>query len=165
MTDARHTPLKWELGLVIPRKLKFSQWSQGEILKLEREQKFYCFTVSQRSLPSEMSAGLQIPWRQGGVIWILKCGSVSNTHSSVLAWRILGMEEPGGLPSMRSHRVGRDWSNLAAAAAVPDTLLRAEHSIEESFIWFPKVWVEYILYFPDNISLLGSISTKYVKIH
>ena len=42
------------------------------------------------------------------------------THSSVLAWRIPGMEEPGGLPSMGSHRVGHDWSDLAvAAAAIP----------------------------------------------
>ena len=40
------------------------------------------------------------------------------THSSVLAWRIPGTGEPGGLPSMGSHRVGHDWSNLAAAAAV-----------------------------------------------
>ena len=39
------------------------------------------------------------------------------THSSVLAWRIPGMAEPGGLPSMGSHRVGHDWSDLAAAAA------------------------------------------------
>ena len=38
------------------------------------------------------------------------------THSSVLAWRIPGMKEPGGLPSMGSHRVGHDWSDLAAAA-------------------------------------------------
>ena len=38
------------------------------------------------------------------------------THSSVLAWRIPGTEEPGGLPSMGSHRVGHDWGNLAAAA-------------------------------------------------
>ena len=38
------------------------------------------------------------------------------THSSVLAWRIPGTGEPGGLPSMGSHRVGHDWSNLAAAA-------------------------------------------------
>ena len=30
------------------------------------------------------------------------------THSSVLAWRIPGMVEPGGLPSMGSHRVGHD---------------------------------------------------------
>ena len=39
------------------------------------------------------------------------------THSSVLAWRIPGTEEPGGLPSMEPHRVGHDWSDLAAAAA------------------------------------------------
>ena len=38
------------------------------------------------------------------------------THSSVLAWRISGMGEPGGLPSVGSHRVGHDWSDLAAAA-------------------------------------------------
>ena len=35
------------------------------------------------------------------------------THSSVLAWRIPGTGEPGGLPSMGSHRVGRDSSDLA----------------------------------------------------
>ena len=39
------------------------------------------------------------------------------THSSVLAWRIPGTGEPAGLPSMGSHRVGHDRSNLAAAAA------------------------------------------------
>ena len=39
------------------------------------------------------------------------------THSSVLAWRIPGTGEPGGLPSMGSHRVGHDRSDLAAAAA------------------------------------------------
>ena len=37
------------------------------------------------------------------------------THSSVLAWRIPGTGEPGGLPSIGSHRVGHDLSNLAAA--------------------------------------------------
>ena len=36
------------------------------------------------------------------------------THSSVLAWRIPGTGEPGGLPSMGLHRVGHDWSYLAA---------------------------------------------------
>ena len=35
------------------------------------------------------------------------------THSSVLAWKIPGTEKPGGLPSMGSHRVGHDWSDLA----------------------------------------------------
>ena len=38
-------------------------------------------------------------------------------HSSVLAWRNPGTGEPGGLPSMGLHRVGHDWSDLAAAAA------------------------------------------------
>ena len=38
------------------------------------------------------------------------------THFSVLAWRIPGMGEPGGLPSLGSHRVGHDRSDLAEAA-------------------------------------------------
>ena len=51
------------------------------------------------------------------------------THSSVLAWRIPGTGEPGGLLSMGSHRVGHDRIDLAAAAAeVKDLLLRTiEH--------------------------------------
>ena len=40
------------------------------------------------------------------------------THSSVLAWRIPGTGKTGGLPSMGSHRVGHDWSDLAAAALI-----------------------------------------------
>ena len=39
------------------------------------------------------------------------------THSSALAQSIPGTAEPGGLPSMGSHRVGHDLSDLAAAAA------------------------------------------------
>ena len=39
------------------------------------------------------------------------------THSSVLAWRIPGMGEPGGLPSMGSHRVGHNWSDLAVSSS------------------------------------------------
>ena len=40
------------------------------------------------------------------------------THSSILAWRIPGTVEPGGLPSMGSHRVGHDRSDLALALAL-----------------------------------------------
>ena len=47
------------------------------------------------------------------------------THSSVLAWRIPGMGEPGGLPSIGSHRVGHDWSDLAAAEAVYENHVEA----------------------------------------
>ena len=49
------------------------------------------------------------------------------THSSILAWRIPGTEESGGLPSIGSHRVGHDWSNLAAAAEYSDI---AQSSVE-----------------------------------
>ena len=46
------------------------------------------------------------------------------THSSVLAWRIPGTAEPGGLPPVGSHRVGHDWGDLvAAAAAAADVFL------------------------------------------
>ena len=40
------------------------------------------------------------------------------THSNVLAWRIPGTGEPGGLPSMGLHRIEHDWSDLAAAATI-----------------------------------------------
>ena len=47
------------------------------------------------------------------------------TYSSVVAWRIPGTGEPGGLPSLGSHRVGHYCSDLAAAAAATPT----SHSI------------------------------------
>ena len=50
------------------------------------------------------------------------------THSSVLAWRIPGMGEPGGLPSVGLHRVGHDWSDLAAAAAYLHILNKVERN-------------------------------------
>ena len=53
------------------------------------------------------------------------------THSSVLAWIILGTEEPGGLPSTGSHRVGHDWSDLAAAAATPNSWNPKPNSVPE----------------------------------
>ena len=48
------------------------------------------------------------------------------THSSVLAWRIPGTGEPGGLPSMGSRRVGHDWSDLAAAAAAAVSICESQ---------------------------------------
>ena len=53
------------------------------------------------------------------------------THSSVLAWRIPGTGEPGWLPSMGSHRVGHDWSDLAAATAADTYTLRGKAKHEE----------------------------------
>ena len=48
------------------------------------------------------------------------------SHSSVLAWRIPGTAEPGGLLSMGSQRVGHDWSDLAAAAVLSHVRLFAD---------------------------------------
>ena len=45
------------------------------------------------------------------------------THCSVLAWRTPGTGEPGGLPSVGSHRVGPDGSDLAAAAAAAPSVV------------------------------------------
>ena len=57
------------------------------------------------------------------------------THSSVLAWRIPGTGEPGGLSFLGSHRVGHDWSYLAAAAAKV-LELQLQH---QSFQWVFRV--------------------------
>ena len=57
------------------------------------------------------------------------------THSSVLAWRIPGTEEPGGLPSMGPHKVGHDWSDLAASC-----LMRRADSLEKTLM-LGGIWV------------------------
>ena len=63
---------------------------------------------------SDMTERLHFPFS-------LSCiGEGMAAHSSALAWRIPGTGEPGGLPSIGSHRVGHDWSDLAAAAAMPN---------------------------------------------
>ena len=69
------------------------------------------------------------------------------TQSSVHAWRIPGTGEPGGLPSMGSHRVRQDWSDLAAAAAAvwlhwektSGSLSLISNSIH--FIFFPPLLI------------------------
>ena len=56
-------------------------------------------------------------------------------HSSILAWRIPWTEEPGGFQSIGSHRVGHDFSDLAAAAAANKTPI--------SFILFKRSFGRY----------------------
>ena len=58
------------------------------------------------------------------------------THSSILAWRIPGTGEPRGLTSMGSHRVGHDWSDLAAAATVHLSIWRLISSSSGLFFFF-----------------------------
>ena len=57
------------------------------------------------------------------------------THSSVLAWRIPGTGEPGGLPSLGSHRVSHNRSNLAAAAALQEIAHPASADTTPSIIF------------------------------
>ena len=61
------------------------------------------------------------------------------THSSVLAWRIPGMGEPGGLPCMGSHRVRHDWNDLAAASCFRRACLHSSlpHHLPSSCLNYP----------------------------
>ena len=68
------------------------------------------------------------------------------THSIVLAWRIPGMGDPGRLPSMGLHRVGHNWSDLAAAAAA-DVFLE----------------LSYFFYDPKDVGKLISGSSAFSK--
>ena len=80
------------------------------------------------------------------------------THSSILAWRIPGTGEPAGLPSVGSHRVGHDWSDLAAAAAV---LLLAKCSVSflHSVLLLTSGWFHHLYYLPNqNVAIFGLIS-------
>ena len=54
------------------------------------------------------------------------------THSSVLAWRIPGTGEPGGLQSMGSRRVGHNQSDLAAAAAESQDNIRKKYGFSSN---------------------------------
>ena len=62
------------------------------------------------------------------------------TPSSVLAWRIPGTGEPGGLPSMGSRRVRHNWSDLAAAAAAAAVLEHRQRKFSQySLNWNPEL--------------------------
>ena len=103
------------------------------------------------------------------------------THSSVLAWRIPGMGEPGELPSMGSHRVGHNWSNLAAAAAAYRRITWRLHNvlcfsyyeicvpgwiIQGEMCWFHafgEAKVYFILLKALSLHLQNSVCEVYVK--
>ena len=67
------------------------------------------------------------------------------THSSILAWRIPGTGETGGLPSLGSHRVGHDRSDLAAAAAAVNKNVNFQGAIRSNnfFLIAPFRFIEY----------------------
>ena len=77
----------------------------------------YCFTVPAGSVSKEPTCNAGDPDSMHGSWNGNPLEKEIATYSSVLAWRIPGTGEPGGLLSMGSHKVGHDWSDLAAAAA------------------------------------------------
>ena len=104
------------------------EWERGVILKIYWVE---LVLVSEKAMATHSSTlAWKIPWMEEpgkSGTWLSDFTVTFHfhalekemaSHSSVLAWRIPGRAEPGGLPSMGSHRVGHDWSNLAAAAAV-----------------------------------------------
>ena len=80
-----------------------------------------------------------------------------STHSSVLAWRIPGMGEPGGLPSMGSHDVRHDWRDLAAAATAFIRISISLHPHQQCWL-LPLLFLIAILT-PESVSqLVSSVS-------
>ena len=88
------------------------------------------------------------------------------THSRVLAWRILGTGEPGGLPSMGAHRVRHDWSDLAAFYNYSlDTWKISITTIQRAFYsTFPTTF-EPLFYSKNAKSTQFSFSLLYVFFH
>ena len=113
--------------LLSPEYLSWKQWD-------EREKSWFLVLTSQWTIilgeslaPYKINDLLGFPGGSDGEestcnlweTWVQSLGLEDpleegmETHSSILAWRISWTEEPGGLQSMGSHRVGHDWSNLA----------------------------------------------------
>ena len=78
------------------------------------------------------------------------------THSSVLAWRIPGMGEPGGLPSMGSHRVGHDLALLYHFLSIYThiCIILAPHS---STLAWKIPWMEE----PGRLQSMGSLGVRH----
>ena len=85
------------------------------------------------------------------------------THSSVLAWRIPGTGEPGGLPSMGSHRVGHDWGDLAAAAAGSLCFWGSREGLGMDAAWKQR-WSEAILKTHERWRSSGLVSKVQVSL-
>ena len=105
-------PLPWGAGVSSGRGAKEHWWGIGFL----RFNSLLCSLMVQqvKNLPAKQET--QEMWVQSlGQENLLEKGKA--THSSILAWRIPGTEEPGGLPSMGLQRVGHDWSDSTQGPA------------------------------------------------
>ena len=95
------------------------------------------------------------------------------THSSVLAWRIPGTGEPGGLPSMGSHRVGHDWSDLAAAENTWEFYYYPSIYLIRNEVFCRKIWrnsfftnrwyyksIGHLRYLPHLLVMINSVGPQ-----
>ena len=111
---------KWQTTpIILPGKshgqrnlVYFSPWGRKELDRTERQTltKYYLY-ANWKSLVGYSPWVAQSQTQLSGFTFTFHFHALEKemaTHSSVLAWRIPGMTEPGGLPSMGSHRVGRD---------------------------------------------------------
>ena len=133
------SPAPFHPHLSLPGVLVIQSWRWGTAQELvhvwmeEKGSSFYEARESKRVTKPEWESASTPTWKEFALSCVLPLShwflipSVkghradilrSASHSSVLAWRIPGTGEPGGLPSMGSHRVGHDWSDLAAAASI-----------------------------------------------
>ena len=84
------------------------------------------------------------------------------TNSSVLAWRIPGTGEPGGLPSMGSHRVGHDWSDSSSSSSVFSVNPKFPNCPSYPFLLLATIslflclWIYITIFFKDWIRRLGN---------
>ena len=90
------------------------------------------------------------------------------THSSVLGWRIPGTGEPGGLPSMGSHRVKHDWRDLAAAVPLLYCFLYKQecHSICCGRVFLSRdlnVYVFYLWHLIPYIRIFEKLAKKHLS--
>ena len=133
-------------GILIKIRLAYVEWKNTHNLKVES----YALSRRRQWHPTPvLLPGKSHGWRSlvGCSPWVAKSRTrlsdftftfhfhalekVMAAHSSVLAWRIPGMGEPGRLPFMGSHRVRHNWSDLAAAAATaaPKSVAFGQHNL------------------------------------
>ena len=99
--------------------------------KIKYRLQFSCSVMSDSATPwtAARQASLSITNSQSLPKLMSNVEKAMATHSSTLAWKIPGTGEPGGLPTMASHRVRHDWRDLAAAAPPPGPLNQWCHPV------------------------------------
>ena len=94
------------------------------------------------------------------------------THSSILAWEIPWIEEPGGLQSLGSQKVGQDWVTKQQEGAPPVWLLSWDNSLFWPWTWpnasaLPGIWAYWLLDWNLRhwLSLFSGLQTETAATH